>query len=143
MTAPHDLHRLRRAAVNPYFSEQKITSLEPVIQRLIEKLGARISSLKGTRSPLPLRLAYECLSTDIITEYRMAKSYGNLGKPDFNPKYHEMVTKLGMVAYLSKQLLFIQPMIVMMPSWVVVALDPGMGAWVAFQEVRSGPERPL
>ena len=131
----HDLHRIRRASVAPFFSKQKILSLEPMIQRNIGKFCERIRLLKGTGNPLPLRLAYEALTTDIITEYCMAKSYGHLDQPYWDPKYHDMITKLGAVMYLSRLLPFLQPILELLPSWVVLKLDPGMGSWVEFQEV--------
>lgn len=65
----------------------------------------------------------------------MAKSYGHLDEPDWSPKYHNMITKLGALAYLSKQLTFIHPIISSLPSWVVLKLDPSMGSYVEFQEV--------
>ena len=135
LTVGHDIHRLRRASVNPYFSKQKILSLEPVIQKLVNKLVNRFEKLKGMSEPLPIRLAYECLTTDIITEYCMSKSYGHLEADDWCPKYHAMITKLGALAYLSKQLTFIHPIIASLPSWLVLKMDPGMGSYVEFQEV--------
>src|SRR6266536_1072185 len=135
LTVQHDVHRARRASINPYFSKQKILSLEPVIQRLVNKLVYRIEKLKGNAEPLPIRLAYECLTTDIITEYCMSTSYGHLDAPDWSPKYHAVITKLGALAYLSKQLRIIHPIIATLPSWLVLRLDPGMGSYVEFQEV--------
>jgi hypothetical protein len=140
-TIPHDLHRARRDSINPYFSKQKIMSLEPVIQANANKLCNRIREFKGIKEPFPIRLAYECLTTDIITEYCMAKSYGNLDKPDFM-KYHYMVTKFGAVVYLTKQLAFLQRLIASLSSWLVLKLDLGMGSYIAFQEVRLQPLRP-
>ena len=110
-----------------------------MIQATIEKLCNRIQELKGTGKPLPIRLAYECLGTDIITAYIMGKSYDTLDMPDWNISYHVMITKLAKVVYLSKQVTFLQPLIQSLPSWLVVKINPGMGAWIKYQEVRDCP----
>ena len=39
----HGLHRRRRAALNPLFSKQKVTSLSPFIQKHMDELCERIS----------------------------------------------------------------------------------------------------
>ena len=134
-TLPHDLHRIRRASVAPFFSKQKILSLEPMIQRVVGKVCERIRQLQGTANPLPIRLAYEALTTDIITEYCVAKSYGHLDEPNWDPKHHDMVANFGTVMYLSRRF-FIQPILAALPAWIVFKLNPAMGSWIAYQEVR-------
>ena len=126
---------MRRASVNPFFSKTKVNQLEPTLRRFVEKMASRLEKARGTDQVLPLRLIYECLTTDIITEYLMASSYNCLDHPDFNAKYHDMVTGAGALANLCKQNPFIQPIIQSLPSWVLMKMDPGMGLFIAFQEV--------
>jgi cytochrome P450 len=37
-TMSHDLHRNRRAALNPFFSEHSVQALEPVIREKVDEL---------------------------------------------------------------------------------------------------------
>ena len=129
---------MRRAAVAPFFSKQKILSLEPMIQRNVEMFCERIQELKGTKNPLPIRIALEALTTDIITEYCLAKSYHNLSKP-WDYKYHDMITNLGAIGYLGRQLPFFHDIFAALPSWLVLNLYPGMSMWIEFQEVWTPP----
>ena len=132
----HDAHRMRRGAVNPYFSKSKVNSLEPTLRRYIEKLATLLEKARGSDEKIPIRLAYECLTTDIITEYVMATSYNCLDDPTLNAKYHDMITSVGLIAHTAKQVPFLQPILQSLPGWLLMKLDPGMGLFISFQEVR-------
>ncbi|KAL3471665.1 hypothetical protein BJX99DRAFT_237073 [Aspergillus californicus] len=41
----HDLHRRRRAALNPFFSEMAIRTLQPLVEAEVNKLNGAIPSL--------------------------------------------------------------------------------------------------
>jgi hypothetical protein len=41
-TASHDHHRLRRGAINPFFSKKKIVDFQPVIQGHLDKSEAKL-----------------------------------------------------------------------------------------------------
>jgi cytochrome P450 len=70
-TVDHRLHRIRRAAVNPFFSKQAVARLEPMLNFMIEKFCRRIEEHRKLAKPMPIRRAYMCLATDIITLYAL------------------------------------------------------------------------
>jgi cytochrome P450 len=41
-TISHDVHRMRRSALNPFFSKQKVQELEPVVKQSVLKLRQRL-----------------------------------------------------------------------------------------------------
>lgn len=53
-TNPHDLHRTRRSAMNPFFSKQSVRSLQPVIDTKIDQLIERIDDFRRTGEVLTL-----------------------------------------------------------------------------------------
>lgn len=61
-TQKHDLHRIRRAALNPYFSKAKIRILQPRIEEVLRKLMTRFEQFQATKEPMALSLAYAALS---------------------------------------------------------------------------------
>lgn len=132
-TLGHDLHRMRRASINPYFSKQKINQLEPVIRAIVEKLCTRIA--EKPKNGLPIRLAYESFGTDVITKYCFDRSYDCLDDPEFNPTYHDTITKAGHVYQIGKYLPWLSKGMNNFPSWLVLKLDEGMGLWVKLREV--------
>ncbi|KEF57257.1 uncharacterized protein A1O9_05174 [Exophiala aquamarina CBS 119918] len=84
-TPSHGLHRVRRAAIAPFFSKRSVSSLEPVIVGLAEQLYLRLNSYAGTDQPVVLNDAFSCFATDVIMEYSFARSYGFLQNADFLP----------------------------------------------------------
>lgn len=45
-TTGHDVHRVRRAALNPFFSKAQVRKLQPVIR---ERVGAMLERFEGAR----------------------------------------------------------------------------------------------
>ena len=78
-TKDHDLHRRRRAALNPFFSKQSVRRVEPIIQRTLSKLLGRMEEWGRLGSPAPMKLAYKATTKDVIHAY----AFGNTHDKDF------------------------------------------------------------
>ena len=62
-TIEHDLHRLRRATLNPYFSKSQIRKFAPWIQERADMLSRRFDQeYKGTDKVVVINEAYACMS---------------------------------------------------------------------------------
>jgi len=57
-TVRHDQHRVRRAALNPFFSEQSVTRLGPMIMSKMQRLCERFRSLADTSAVIQLDAAF-------------------------------------------------------------------------------------
>jgi cytochrome P450 len=57
-TNDHDLHRIRRAAVNPFFSKGAVRKLQPIIDERIDALLARFREFQDSGAPIPLNYAF-------------------------------------------------------------------------------------
>lgn len=134
-TVPHDLHRLRRRAFQGFFSKQKIASLEPLIQSIVEKLCARLEQYRVAGKVMPIRHAYECLTCDVILEYALGINDGNIDHPDFNPALHETIKKVGEMGHYMKLIPGVQTILPIIPPWLIVTLVPAMSSMVDLQEV--------
>ena len=53
--------------MEPFFSKQGITALEPMLSDLIRRFCERIDSFKGTSTVLQLNNAFYALTGDVIT----------------------------------------------------------------------------
>lgn len=91
-TTDHDLHRLRRSALNPFFSKRSVARLEPVIQANVDRLCQRLADSSGTGQPVNLSDAFTCLAADVIGSYAFGQSYGFLETPDFHPGWRRLMT---------------------------------------------------
>jgi Cytochrome P450 len=103
-TIPHALHRTLRAPLNPFFSKQRIAALEPRIQAIVPRMERRLDEHARSKKPLDIELFFSAVTMDVVSEYAMGKSYGNLEMEDFNKHYHGMIPRMGGVFCLSKQL---------------------------------------
>ncbi|CZT10519.1 related to cytochrome P450 CYP3/CYP5/CYP6/CYP9 subfamilies [Rhynchosporium agropyri] len=125
-TVDHHLHRLRRQPQNKFFSRASILRLEPIINGMIEKLCSRIDRFKTSGEPMPLDLAYRCLTTDVVTKYALNKSWDYLDSENFSPKWFETIKATAGMGHLIKQANWILPVVRALPDSVMSRLSPDM-----------------
>jgi cytochrome P450 len=128
----HSLHRIRRAAINPFFSKQRLLKLEGMIWNLVEKLCSRFEDHRVSREPLPTRLAYACLTTDVIMQYSMGQQSNALDDPNFNPLFTEAIKDIAAFSVIFKHVPWMYPILRSLPERLVAKLSPQMGAIFLF-----------
>lgn len=85
------MHRLRRAALNPFFSKQSVAHLENTIQRSIDRLYFRLSSYAESGLPANLSDAFTAVSGDVISSYTFGKSYNLVEQDGFAPEWRTLM----------------------------------------------------
>ena len=134
-TVPHDLHRLRRGPLASFFSQTMVSQSQDLIRNKVEILCSRIAAFRGTKQPIDLALAFRCLTTDVVTQYALSKSYGLLDTPGFSPAWFKAVLESGEFALVGKHFPWLIPLIQRLPSWLITKLNPEMGRFLAYSEV--------
>jgi len=122
-TIDHDVHRMRRKAISPFFSAAKITDFQPVIRAKIDTFCQTISSYHSGKV-IPLSRAWMALTTDIITEYAFAKSYNQLSSPDFRDTLHEALVAIYTTGHFALHFPIVFPILDRLPEWFVRATQP-------------------
>lgn len=133
-TPGHDLHRLRRGALNRFFSKASVTKLEPMIHKAVEKLCAQLESHAGTGNPVKMNNAFSCMTTDVVTEYAFAKSYNFLDSPTFEPNFHRAIIAGSDMGPWIKQLPCLIALMNSLPKWIVMKINPKAAIFLQFQE---------
>ncbi|MCJ1353396.1 MAG: hypothetical protein MMC33_003382 [Icmadophila ericetorum] len=123
-TVDHDLHRLRRAAINPFFSKQKVAQLQPVIQRLADKLCKKLETIRKTDEVVPIECAFDAFTMDVITEYSLDTSFGYLDNPGWSSDFRELERALGEMSYIQKLFPPLTDIMNSLPDWLVLAMNP-------------------
>ncbi|MCJ1476010.1 hypothetical protein MMC13_004674 [Lambiella insularis] len=123
-TIDHDLHRLRRAAINPFFSKQKVAQLQPVIQKLADKLCKKLESIRGTDEVVPIECAFDAFTMDVITEYSLDKNFGYLDQPGWSSDFRELERALGELGYVQKLFPPLLEIMNALPNWLVLWMNP-------------------
>ncbi|KAI2628686.1 putative cytochrome P450 [Hypoxylon sp. NC1633] len=132
-TVNHNHHRLRRGAVNRFFSKASVTKLEPTIHNKIDKLCHQLSTHIGDKNPVQLNMAFSCLTTDVVTTYAFAKCYDFLDDATFEHNFHAPIVAGTDLGPYIKQFRFIFPLMKSLPDSWVTALNPKMGIYLQFQ----------
>jgi hypothetical protein len=68
-TEDHDLHRKRRAVLNPYFSQQNVRRLEPIINDTLASMLHRMDGWAKTGVPTHMNVPFRAATQDIIQAY--------------------------------------------------------------------------
>ena len=135
-TVTHDLHRTRRAALNPYFSKASIRRLDPVIQRTLENLLRRFSACAKTGAILPLNIVYKAATSDVISDYTFGKSVDYLKRDDYNAPFFEAISGSFEIAWWLLHMPWLASLMHSIPKSVLSYIMPGMDSMFQMQRVR-------
>jgi cytochrome P450 len=123
-TADHDVHHMRRSALNPFFSRQNMTALEPEIQRHVDKLLSRLKEYKGSGEPVNLVDAFTALTADIIGSLGFGIQGAFLDKEGFYPEWHVFMMELSRSTHLMKQFPWLYQILESVPKSLVGWVHP-------------------
>ncbi|KAF8849558.1 putative benzoate 4-monooxygenase cytochrome P450 [Acephala macrosclerotiorum] len=88
-TNAHDHHRIRRSALNPFFSKASIRNMQPLIDAKVDQLLERFDDFQKSGDVLTLNHATAAFTNDVVTEFSFGKCYNRLGDPKFDPSFHD------------------------------------------------------
>ena len=138
-TVGHELHRMRRNAVAPFFSKALVQQLEPSVQAMVDKLIIRLGTFKGTGGVVNMIDMYTSLTADIICQYAFAAPYGYLDQPDFAPFWHRAMMDASEGFHFFKQFSWIESTMRKIPPSIVLMMVPQLGALFLLTDVRHWP----
>ncbi|KAL9112298.1 MAG: hypothetical protein Q9227_003416 [Pyrenula ochraceoflavens] len=121
-TASHDKHRARRATLNPFFSKQKVTAMEPVLRSLVERVCERIKDYKINLKPLPLRLVYTSLTIAATCEFTFGQSYGMLEMENWGESAAETTQQALKGVHWARLFPWLASIENFVPNWMVIWL---------------------
>ncbi|KAI1081198.1 cytochrome P450 [Whalleya microplaca] len=131
-TEDHDLHRKRRAALNPYFSQQNVRRLEPVINDTLANLYHRMDGWAKAGAPVRMNVAFRAATKDIIQAY----AFGGEGRrcldmEDCDAAFFDILTP-SRVAHLGTHVYWLAYSMANMPPGIMTTLYPRVGVFASF-----------
>ncbi|KAJ6078615.1 hypothetical protein N7467_008368 [Penicillium canescens] len=132
----HRRHRIRRQPMNPFFSQQRIRHLEPMLRGMMDKLRKGMKAWKGRNTPLHMYHAFNAFTTDVVVEYSMGESFHYLDDPEFTPQWSKTIQSIVQMGVQLKQFRWVIGFFELLPRWLVVSLNPDIGP-VIDQKVES------
>lgn len=137
-TPDYALHKNRRAALNPFFSQKRIAEYSPVIQGHVERLSERFAAeFQGKRRILVLNDVWGCLTSDTVVGYAFEREYHFIEEPTFQSEFPQAMTDLVDGVHLVTQFPWMSTLFQNLPDWIVGAMSPGMKSVLRFNAVRS------
>ncbi|KAB8278609.1 putative benzoate 4-monooxygenase cytochrome P450 [Aspergillus minisclerotigenes] len=132
-TQSHGLHRLRRSALNPFFSKQSVNELVPVMWRPINILRRRLHQAAQTGEMLNMKYIYAAVTLDIINAYCFAHEPLNVSLPDFGRKGFDDVDSFLEVSLLNIHIPWVMRLTYSLPDCVNKFLAPAMADILDFR----------
>ncbi|OCK79494.1 cytochrome P450 [Lepidopterella palustris CBS 459.81] len=129
-TPGHEQHRMRRGAMNPYFSKAKVRSLQPRIEEVLNKLMCRFQEFQMSEEPMVVSLAYAALTNDIAMEYAFGRNDHRVDAPDFDPSFKiagEIGARLG---HFVKQMPWVLTLMKILPDSAQTMANPEMAVYI-------------
>lgn len=90
-TVDHGMHKMRRGALNHFFSKSSVVKMEPAIQSNVNLLVQTLKEAGSARRPVNLSDAFTASSADVISSFCFGNSYGFLRTENFNPKWRQFM----------------------------------------------------
>lgn len=134
-TLDHDLHRVRRSALNPFFSKGNVRKLEPIIQRRAQKVLSLMENLENTGKPLNIFYLFSAFTSDVIMEYAFGQSHNYLEREDLNEDIYHMMNSVHHLGAAARQFGWLFPILLSIPEWIITRVDKGMATFAAMQNV--------
>lgn len=126
-TPPNDIHKIRRGAMNPMFSRQKVLDLEQIVQEKADKVCQRMQKGIDRDEPVDLHHAFRAVSVDVISDFAFDKCYNFLDKDDIGAKFFEMARGIGPALWAFQQFPSFQAMALKTPPWMAPYLSTPLG----------------
>ncbi|KAI4944235.1 hypothetical protein J4E91_008790 [Alternaria rosae] len=135
-TMDHDLHKLRRNAVSPFFSKRSVQALEGLVVNNTKKLVNRFAGEMDKTGPkagvINLNNAYAAFTMDIISEYCFGESMKSLDHDEYAKDWLKMMHEGMQIEPFARQFPTIFNFMLDLPPHIVAKLDSGIAQLNAF-----------
>ncbi|EED14691.1 cytochrome P450, putative [Talaromyces stipitatus ATCC 10500] len=123
-TIAADLHRIRRGALNPFFSQQAVAKFSGHVQAIVDRFVDRIKSCAERGETIPLFYAYRCVTVDIITEYIFGHQFNLLDRADWGRDFYSAWRSLWELSPTIRQFPWMMDAFMAMPRWFTALTNP-------------------
>ncbi|KAI9928681.1 hypothetical protein ASPWEDRAFT_180261 [Aspergillus wentii DTO 134E9] len=117
-TVDHDLHRMRRELVNPFFSKRSVMALEHLVQDKIEKAASRLEQAHKDGTVVSVDGLFAALTADVISHYTFGETMRILDTNDLRNDFREAVVGAGEMCHLGRFFGFFQSILEYAPDLI-------------------------
>jgi cytochrome P450 len=118
-TISHEQHRVRRSALNAFFSPGSLRKLEPLIQECISRLISVFRQYQKTGEVISMKPAFGAMTSDIIAEYCFGSTENYIEAPGFNAVVVETTEALTDNTHITVQAQWLPKMLDRLPDRLI------------------------
>lgn len=133
-TANHDLHRLRRAPLNNFFSKKAVIELEPVIREKVQKLCGRFAQDAERSAVVRVDCAFMAVTMDVICRYCFGSDRGYLDQDNYGLEWKETINGAWQMGAMMRAFPGMIYIMARFPRGLANIMDPNMGRFLAWQD---------
>lgn len=119
-----DVHRIRRQSLTPFFTVKAVQSFHSRLQALSDRLVERMIACKEAGKPVPLFLAYRCLTADVVSEFIFGRQLGLINREDFGSAFYASWRSLWDLSPVIRQFPWLMKVMLGLPRWVTAVASP-------------------
>ncbi|KAI0405460.1 putative cytochrome P450 [Xylaria palmicola] len=123
-TVSHELHRLRRGAINPLFSKSGAAAAVPMIYEHTEKLLARIQTQISRDGFAEMRANFLAFATDNVSLYSTGKSRALLDDEALATQWRKSIGNLAEWTLIARHFSWVIPFVLEMPMALIELVLP-------------------
>lgn len=141
-TVPAEHHRLRRAAIAPFFSKARVRNLNGNLQKIIDRISNRLATgYAGSGCVFNLVNMWSCMTADVITELAFGRSADFSTAPDFESPFTASMSNLAFAAHYNTHFGFLPELMNWLPDGLVGSLVPSFKPILDYRTV-CNPTQP-
>ncbi|KAI0154668.1 cytochrome P450 [Xylariaceae sp. FL1272] len=129
-TIDHDVHRMRRNALNPFFSTTAVRSLQPVMQERNDVVQMRMKEFMNSGKVLNASNMLAAFTNDIVETYCFARCQHRIEHPDFDPRSRAAAFEGATSVHIMKHIWWVYDIMNYFPTAFVKALHHGAGLYL-------------
>jgi cytochrome P450 len=120
----HDVHRMRRNALNPFFSPAAVNRFHYKVQEVVDRLTSRMAKAIAKGEPIPVFFAFRCVAVDIISEYLFDNDLHLVEREDWGRSFYGAWRALWEMMALIRQIPSLLTIMRATPRWIIAATNP-------------------
>ncbi|KAF2707312.1 cytochrome P450 [Pleomassaria siparia CBS 279.74] len=135
-TVEHALHRVRRGALNPFFSMQNVRKLLPVVEERVEALIHRLKAASEGKEIVKMEYAFSAYTNDVVMQYCFGRSEHHIEAPGFDPLFHVTSFNAAKSISLLRNMNWILDIMLALPESVAMKMGAEVSSSIVLKRER-------
>ncbi|KAL5360631.1 cytochrome P450 [Aspergillus floccosus] len=134
-TIDHDVHRMRRSALLPFFGPAYFRKLQPEVQERLDVLMKRMEALKDTGEPVNANCMFAAFSNDMVQNLAFGQCAHKLETPNFDSSDRDASLSGAQSFHILKRAPWLNNVMMKLPVSLSCRLNPALGSYMSQKQM--------